>query len=940
MNIDAFNNVAGLYTSVKDRKAYRYYTDETNNVLVKEVAIETVVCIDYKPAPEDPASSSVKRAERGLAAIPIFESKPGSQYVIYIDLDGEASTSKWNGGKTINAAARTWTDADVKIIWEIASEDFITWDVNVTTSRAIYDATPECKRKMCIVTSTSTAAPGSGGVAYVDSFDDCSGTPCWAFNPGAKAAGETISHEIGHTVGLIHDGRTSPSEAYYSGHNSWSPIMGTAYGAAYVGQWSMGEYASANNKENDLTIIGTHNGFGPRPDDIGNTTATAKMLVIETNGNVLDIQNRGLINNRTDIDIFKLTTASVGNLNLTIKPAAVHPDLNIKARLLNSSGTAIVTVDPTGTAFSTMSAIVTSNNLAAGTYYLEIDGVGNGADATVGYSDYASIGDYYISGTVPLPTNKPVPQFASSDSKPCAGTQVTYTDQTVGSTSWKWTFPGGTPSSSIAQNPTVTYNSSGTYDVKLVAQNANGKDSIQKASYVTVIATPASPVTTGASRCGAGVVNLSSTGSGTLEWYSASTGDDLVATGTTYAPNLNATTTYYVSATNTSAPQKVGPANNTLNVGAYYTTDDSRGLFFDVFAECILKTVKVYANTAGNRIIEVLDGIGGTVLKTKTVNIPSGESRVELNFTLQPGTQYYIKVSGTLVDLYRNSSGAAFPYTIAGLVSITETNAAPANPNYYYYFYDWELVTAGCSSSRVAVTGTINQGGATPSISGTTAICSGASTTLTATGGTSYIWSTGATTASITVSPATSQTYTVTASSVGCTGIATAAVAVSSAPTPPTITQNGIELTSSSPTGNQWYLNGNIISGATGQSYKPTQNGNYTVIVTAGGCPPIESGKFNVTYIGISETDNVYSFIVYPNPNDGNFNVMFNINSKADYKLEFKNILGQLIYREILTGFSGTYSKQLNIAAEYGKGIYMISLTSSESETVRKVVIY
>ena len=70
----------------------------------------------------------------------------------------------------------------------------------------------------------------------------------------------------------------------------------------------------------------------------------------------------------------------------------------------------------------------------------------------------------------------------------------------------------------------------------------------------------------------------------------------------------------------------------------------------------------------------------------------------------------------------------------------------------------------------------------------------------------------------------------------GCTGTASLTVSIVAPPAVPTISQNGTSLSSSSALGNQWFLNGSAISGATSQTYNPTQAGAYTVEVTIDGC--------------------------------------------------------------------------------------------------------
>ena len=77
--------------------------------------------------------------------------------------------------------------------------------------------------------------------------------------------------------------------------------------------------------------------------------------------------------------------------------------------------------------------------------------------------------------------------FSTDATTVTAGDEVSFTDQSTGSpTSWTWNFPGGTPSTSQEQNPTVTYLRPGTYDVTLIAANSNNEDTETKVDYITV----------------------------------------------------------------------------------------------------------------------------------------------------------------------------------------------------------------------------------------------------------------------------------------------------------------------------------------------------------------------------------------------------------------------------------------------------------------------
>ncbi len=97
-----------------------------------------------------------------------------------------------------------------------------------------------------------------------------------------------------------------------------------------------------------------------------------------------------------------------------------------------------------------------------------------------------------------LNSGAPLAAFSASQTSVCPGQLITFTDQSVGSpTAWHWTFQGGTPASSTQQNPTVTYNNTGTYAVTLSVTASGGSDTLVKTAYITVSGTNSLPVQEG-----------------------------------------------------------------------------------------------------------------------------------------------------------------------------------------------------------------------------------------------------------------------------------------------------------------------------------------------------------------------------------------------------------------------------------------------------------
>src|SRR5207302_1943020 len=192
------------------------------------------------------------------------------------------------------------------------------------------------------------------------------------------------------------------------------------------------------------------------------------------------------------------------------------------------------------------------------------------------------------------------------------------------------------------------------------------------------------------------------------------------------------------------------------------------------------------------------------------------------------------------------------------------------------YVFTAQLNALGCHSQFGRnVTLTVNPLPATPTATpgGPTTFCAGGSVTLTSSSASGNQWFLNGNP----IGGQTNQTYRATATgsytvnvttSDACTSAASAATAVTVNPIPatPTITPGGpttfcaggsVLLTSSSASGNQWYLNGNPIGGQTNQTYSATATGNYTVIVTTSGCSSAASAATAVTVNPIPATPTI-----------------------------------------------------------------------------------
>ncbi|MFI5135058.1 MAG: ASPIC/UnbV domain-containing protein, partial [Chitinophagales bacterium] len=227
---------------------------------------------------------------------------------------------------------------------------------------------------------------------------------------------------------------------------------------------------------------------------------------------------------------------------------------------------------------------------------------------------------------------------------------------------------------------------------------------------VNVWAAPA-PATTDAYTNVPANVTLSASGNH-IYWYDVATGGTPIDSGATFTTYANSTETFYAEDhlmyQDDSLPtgQKYHSGSN-----AYSGSTTNAWIIFDVYEASILKSVKVYTDSPGDRLIELRDA-SGNVIQNLMVNIPADSGRIALNFYLPPGNGYELGTNTAQNDvllgydsprLERSSTGVNYPYTAYNLLSLINS---PFGTDYYYYFYDWEVqkVPTICISPRSPAT--------------------------------------------------------------------------------------------------------------------------------------------------------------------------------------------------------------------------------------------
>jgi len=364
----------------------------------------------------------------------------------------------------------------------------------------------------------------------------------------------------------------------------------------------------------------------------------------------------------------------------------------------------------------------------------------------------------------------------------------------------------------------------------------------------------------------------------TYEWYGLSNGGPVLATGQTFlTPPLTNDRTYYADIL---AEYSVGPGSeleadrlSPIQIG---------GLVFDADIPFTLKSVQVFTDAKGLCEVELLDSEGNSLAVVTSLLNSVGENRMLLNMDVPRGVDFVLKLNSHPLRL--SVSGAEYPYTVDGIVSIKGKSIVAGGADAYYYFYDWKIEHSEiCGRTPVPVTLDAQMGAPVADF--------------------------------LTSTPA---------------------VDINIDPT--------VEFEDSSTNAEAWFWNfgDGTLSNDQNTSHTYTEVGEYYVSLTvtnANGCTASKVDTIQVldaTSTSTNETIELTGIKVFPNPAYRSLNIETNFDSPEDLNIQLTDLLGRPIeqFRENSV-LQSTF--QLDIS-RVTPGIYLLVFNTKEGRSVRKII--
>ncbi len=466
------------------------------------------------------------------------------------------------------------------------------------------------------------------------------------------------------------------------------------------------------------------------------------------------------------------------------------------------------------------------------------------------------------------------PQLCAGSTTPVVLQALTGINSTI--LTYKWSKDGAV----IEDATGFSYNATtpGRYQVEVSGVTCETKTS-QVFEITHADATLAVANTTVAICGNSGTAQLNATANnGTIFWYDAATGGNLVGTGNSFTtPVLTGNKSYFASINEYAGT--LGSASKTT--GGTFTNFNNGRMYFDAEMPFILEKVTMNVSTAGTdgartATIDLLDkDLSNAIVARRVINLTPGVHEYDVNlFIPSAGKNYTIMISafGGNATAYRNNTAdaATYPYTIPGVVSITGNNGNPSN-SFFYFMYDWKIKATGCATAQRTKVDVQVLPLATATISGNNTVCEGteANVAIALTGIAPFTITYTNGTTPVTVENITTNSYSFTTTQAGSftlvsvrdaksscstgTVTGTASVTVNAVPARPGITANknmtlciGDEIILTAPAGFAGYK---WSTGATTESITVTRSGSYTVTVNNGNCDSQVSESATVRFV-------------------------------------------------------------------------------------------